>query len=167
MAVKGGPFGEAAPEDAACLLGFGFARGFSGDCAVMECHFVSGVIGDTEDEETEVDEDGEDRLAGELHAAAPAAGAAEGATDFAIDFHPLRSGDFVPEAFHFPRKHAHVGWASDGDTIAPDKVLCRCLVDVAEAHIGFGDLQGTVADEFSHFRDVAGVGVKKDEDAVG
>lgn len=102
MAIEGGPFGEAAAEDAAGLHGFGFAGGFGCHSTVVERHFVSGVIGDAEDEETKVDENGEDGLAGQFHAAAPTASAAEGAADFAVDFHPLGAGDLVPEPFHFP-----------------------------------------------------------------
>ena len=51
----GGPFGEAAAEDAA---GFLFAGFLGGDGAVVEGHLLAGVVSDSEDEEAEVHQDG-------------------------------------------------------------------------------------------------------------
>ena len=45
----GGPFGEAAAEDAAGFLGFLLAGFLGGDGAVVERHLLPGVVGDAED----------------------------------------------------------------------------------------------------------------------
>lgn len=163
----GGPFGEALAEEATGVLGFGFAGGFHADGAVVEGEVAGGVIGDAEDEESEIDQQGEEGLAGEFHAAAPGAGGGEGAGDFTVDFHPVREHGFVPESFHFPGDEAHVGGAAEGESVAPGDILGGGgFVDGAEADFGVGDALGAFGDQLGHGGGVTGGGVEEDKDAV-
>ena len=52
--VEGGPFGEAAAEEFARILNLRLARGFAGHGTVMTGHLFAGILGDAENEETEI-----------------------------------------------------------------------------------------------------------------
>src|SRR4051812_9297718 len=98
----GDPFREPAAEKAAGGLDAFVTRLAGRDRAVMGGGQRAGVVGDAEDEEAVVHEHGEERLAGELGAATPAAGGGEGAGDLAVDLHPVGSHRLVPETLHLP-----------------------------------------------------------------
>ncbi|MFM1944952.1 MAG: hypothetical protein RI897_3934 [Verrucomicrobiota bacterium] len=162
----GYPFSEALAEEAAVFAGV-FVAGFTGgDGAIVGGAEFAAVVGDAEHEESEVDQDIEDGLAGHFGAASPPSGGAEGAADFAVDLHPVFEHGFVPEAFHFPGEEPHIGGAADGDTFAPVDVIGFGVLDIEEADFGFGDAFGAFGDEFGHFGGITGVGVKEDEDTV-
>ena len=162
----GGPFGEAAAEDAAGFLGFVFSRLLRGDGAVVEGHLLPGVVGDAEDEETEVHQDGEDGLAREFHAAAPPTRTAEGTGNLAVHRHPVLPHGFVPEPLHAPGEDPHVGRTAHGKAVAPEDVFRRGVRHGADADFGVGNGACALGDEFGHAGDVAGFGIEEDEDLV-
>ena len=86
--VEGGPFGEAAAEEFARILNLRLARGFAGHGTVMTGHLFAGILGDAENEETEIHQHRVDGLAGQFHTPAPTAGTGKGAGNFAIHLHP-------------------------------------------------------------------------------
>src|SRR3954471_4122250 len=155
----GGPLGEALAEKAARCLRFFGAGFFSVDGAIMEGESARCVVRHAEDEETEVHEDREDGLAGEFHPTAPPSGGTEGATDFAVNLHPMLVHDVVPKAFHFPGEDAHISWAADRNAIAPKDVFGCGIAEIAQANFRIGNSSGAFSHEFGHFGNVTCFGI--------
>lgn len=167
MMDKGrGPFRQALSQEPA---GFLIIRrtGFAGrDGSVVEGGHLGGVVGDTKNQKTVVHQNGENGLAGELHAATPTAGGAEGATDLAIDLHPGFRHGLVPELFHSPGENPHVRRTAHGQTVAPENILGFGLVDRTKPHFSVGYCFRTFSDELRHAGGIASPGIEENKNVI-
>lgn len=159
------PFGKAATE-AAAGFALGVVAGATGaNRAVVQRLTRTDVVWNSEDQKAVVHEDNLQRETGEFAAAGQAAGRGKRASEFAFNFWPERAGHFIPPAFHFPGDGAHVCRRTDGNAIAPNKVVGGGFVHVFQAHFCGRDARSAFDHQIGHHFCVALAAEIEDQDA--